>query len=140
MSPHIPPRPGSAPPTTPGRRLIHPVMVPPPAADAVPAAAHDETALAPAPRRSDEDTPTTSAGPGLPSLKRRVPQTHLAPELIRPDGGRGPGAPPQGDRGEGDPLRRGGGTLEALSRYQASRDAARTEIESTVPEPEGERP
>ncbi len=67
-----------------------------------------------------DQSATPAAPPEEPMLARRVPQSHLAPELREPT----PIAPPparavpDGDR-----------TREALSRYQASRRAARALVE-----------
>jgi two-component sensor histidine kinase len=138
------------------RGLIHPIVVPPPAADAEvgdgagrPAATADRASApgvdpvpgAPAPRRSDEDAPAVVGPNGL-VLARRRPQSHLAPELIR----RQPGVPAAtapaaaapaagaglfSERG-GAPDRPAGpppgGAVNALSAYQASRAAARSAI------------
>ncbi|MFC5063072.1 ATP-binding protein [Actinomycetospora atypica] len=96
-----------------GRRsgLIHPIVVPPPVADPAP-----------------EPAPPAEDGSALPVLKRRTPQTHLAPELIRhrtPSPSPVPAHHP-GPAGH-DGARTGGvpaGALSALSQYQASRSAA----------------
>ncbi|HEY2223864.1 ATP-binding protein [Actinomycetospora sp.] len=142
-----PVRPGAH--TTPPRStgLIHPTVVPPPA-EGVPSAMPSRPAgpragvAAPAPRTPHESE--------QPVLKRRVPQTHLAPELIRPrpdpaadahaGPGNGNGHLPGGrdGGGNGDHTRAGNGhpgddhagpgpsgALSALSQYQASRRAAR---------------
>ncbi|HEX8927520.1 MAG TPA: ATP-binding protein, partial [Actinomycetota bacterium] len=66
--------------------------------------------------------PPTAAAPGGPGLARRVPQSHLAPELRQ----RSPFAmPEEQERSVPDGER----TREALSRYQASRQAARALVE-----------
>ena len=62
------------------------------------------------------DPPATS-GPGGPRLRRRVPQAHLAPGLRV--------IPPQPDADTAPPPT----AAEALSRYQASRAAARSTVE-----------
>jgi hypothetical protein len=59
-----------------------------------------------------------------PMLSRRVPQAHLAPELRR--SGQGPAAQPDG------PLPDAAEARAALSRYQASRKAARAVVEEGV--------
>ncbi|MDD7964867.1 sensor histidine kinase [Actinomycetospora lemnae] len=88
------------------RGLIHPIVVPPPAASdeggpaptptptsiptptpapaaaSAPAPTWGAAPEAPTPRRSDEDAPAVVGPHGL-VLARRRPQTHLAPELIR---------------------------------------------------------
>ena len=56
-------------------------------------------------------------------LARRVPQAHLAPELRR--GGQGPAASARGD----GPLPDATEARAALSRYQASRQAARAVVD-----------
>ena len=63
------------------------------------------------------DPPATSEPDG-PRLRRRVPQSHLAPGLrVIPPRARADTAPPPS-------------AAEALSRYQASRAAARSTVES----------
>jgi hypothetical protein len=125
------PAPGGAP----GRRgLIHPIVVPPPAPvpsdDGVPADVSGPLPAAPAPRRSEEDAPAPVGPNGL-VLARRRPQSHLAPELIRPAAPSPPAAAPSANDG---PHRRPGtpapdrGAMDALSAYQASRAAARSAI------------
>jgi signal transduction histidine kinase len=52
-------------------------------------------------------------------LRRRVPQANLAPELRQPSDGAGPVAPPDG------------GAASALSRYQASRQAAQALVDDS---------
>jgi hypothetical protein len=56
-------------------------------------------------------------------LSRRVPQAHLAPELRR--GGQGPAASARGD----GPVPDAAEARAALSRYQASRQAARAVVD-----------
>jgi hypothetical protein len=70
-------------------------------------------------------------GAGEPMLlTRRVPQAHLAPELRR--NGRGaPAAEPEG------PLPDAAEARAALSRYQASRQAARSVVDDGQSGPEG---
>jgi signal transduction histidine kinase len=73
----------------------------------------------PAPRRGGESQ--ASSGEGRPSLRRRVPQAHLAPELRNaaaeePDFA----LPPDG------------GAASALSRYQASRQAAQAVVDGVA--------
>jgi signal transduction histidine kinase len=64
--------------------------------------------------------PAVAADPAEPQLNRRVPQAHLAPELRRQEAApTGPPAPPP----DADQAR------AALSRYQASRQAARAVID-----------
>jgi signal transduction histidine kinase len=99
---------------------------------------------APAPRSpqpAPEPPPvqaTPPAPPGEPRLTRRVPQSHLAPELRDPSeiAQPEPRPVPDGDR-----------TRDALSRYQASRRAARalvegesTSFDATDPLGDGGRP
>ncbi|WP_346281731.1 ATP-binding protein [Pseudonocardia sp.] len=81
----------------------------------------------PAPRQYSDSAPSGSgrrtppgAAPsgGGPSLRRRVPQSHLAPELRRPDAADDPAPVPQYD----------GAAASALSRYQASRKAAQAQV------------
>jgi hypothetical protein len=69
----------------------------------------------PTPRRNGE-----AAENGKPGLRRRVPQAHLAPELRQPVAGDGAEAP-QID----------GAAASALSRYQASRQAAQAVVDET---------
>ncbi|GAA4730886.1 ATP-binding protein [Actinomycetospora chibensis] len=141
-------------PTGAGRRgLIHPIVVPPPAApDPTSAPVVDpkgggrrhagteapETAgTAPAPRRSDEEAPSVVGPNGL-VLARRRPQSHLAPELIRrppePAVAVTPGIPaataasPAMPPGETPGTGAGRNAMDALSAYQASRAAARSAI------------
>ena len=123
------PEPGAGPPR---RGLIHPIVVPPPApvpADGgVPADVSGPLPAAPAPRRSEEDEPAPVGPNGL-VLARRRPQSHLAPELIRPAP-----ATPAASTPNGGSHRRPGtpaadrGAMDALSAYQASRAAARSAI------------
>jgi signal transduction histidine kinase len=89
-----------------------------------PAALTGMPAEAPAPRTDTPvrpmaavaDPPATS-GPGGPRLRRRVPQAHLAPGLRV--------IPPQPDADTAPPPT----AADALSRYQASRAAARSTVE-----------
>jgi hypothetical protein len=69
----------------------------------------------------------TDAG-GPPALTRRRPQTHLAPELqrTRPSSPAPPSSPVSSQAVTAEALR----AREALSRYQASRQAALTEYEN----------
>ena len=134
--------PGAARPAS-RRGLIHPIVVPPPgpaeqpAGGAAPAAPDGAAPGAPAPRRSSEDAAPVVGPNGL-VLARRRPQTHLAPELVRkpdvPATGSGTGtastsgaAGPPGRRPDGAPPG-DRGAMNALSAYQASRAAARSEI------------
>jgi len=70
----------------------------------------------PAPRRGGE----VGGGNGKPGLRRRVPQAHLAPELRQPVAGDGDTAP-----------RIDSAAASALSRYQASRQAAQAVVDET---------
>jgi signal transduction histidine kinase len=153
----VPAAEGDVRPTGASRRgLIHPIVVPPPAAPDPtevgangggarrrPDAEPRETAgTAPAPRRSDEDVPAVVGPNGL-VLARRRPQSHLAPELIRrppePSAAVPPGVPaataaspamPPGETPDAAPSAGGAGqnAMDALSAYQASRAAARSAI------------
>jgi hypothetical protein len=96
----------------------------PPASVAVPAPRHT-TAAVPAPRRTTDPIPPTSAtprpggrDPGLPTLRRRVPQASLAPELQDPVDWPAP-LPRDAAR-----------SPEPLSRYQAGRRAALSAAET----------
>jgi signal transduction histidine kinase len=71
----------------------------------------------PSPRRGGEAVAENGSKPGL---RRRVPQAHLAPELRQPTAGEGAAAP-QID----------GAAASALSRYQASRQAAQAVVDET---------
>jgi signal transduction histidine kinase len=71
----------------------------------------------PSPRRGGEEVAENGSKPGL---RRRVPQAHLAPELRQPAAGEG-AATPQID----------GAAASALSRYQASRQAAQAVVDET---------
>jgi signal transduction histidine kinase len=77
---------------------------------------------APTPMAAPPGPPPRAAAPGEPGLARRVPQSHLAPELRQRSPSAGPDeqerSVPNGER-----------TREALSRYQASRQAARALVE-----------
>ena len=66
-------------------------------------------------------------------LARRVPQAHLAPELRRP-GRAAPAAEPEG------PLPDASEARAALSRYQASRQAARAVVDQGGAPPGGAAP
>jgi Histidine kinase-, DNA gyrase B-, and HSP90-like ATPase len=70
----------------------------------------------PTPRRNGEAV----TGAGKPELRRRVPQAHLAPELRQPVAEE-TGVEPQID----------GAAASALSRYQASRQAAQAVVEDS---------
>ena len=62
------------------------------------------------------------------SLRRRVPQTHLAPELrLAANGLADTAAPPAADA-----------AASALSRYQASRRAAQASVDTSDARPDGE--
>ncbi|HEY4421425.1 MAG TPA: ATP-binding protein [Pseudonocardia sp.] len=95
----------------------------PPASVAVPAPRHAAAAV-PAPRRTTDPIPPAAAAPhpgpdsGLPTLRRRVPQASLAPELR--DAIDWPAPLPRDDAG----------SRHALSRYQASRQAALSAAET----------
>lgn len=117
------PVPSPAPPPedrSPRRGLIHPIAVPPPpdASWTGDGASLEADVQTPAPPRGDGPTGAR------PTLSRRVPQSHLAPELSRPTAD--PDPPPA--RAPTVPTGSAGGTLDALSRYQASRRMARMEI------------
>jgi hypothetical protein len=87
----------------------------------VPAAAQ------PGPVPGAADPASGLRGEGL-VLARRVPQAHLAPELRR-DGPAAAGGAPDGRRPDAAEAR------AALSRYQASRQAAKAVVEEAGPEP-----
>jgi signal transduction histidine kinase len=70
----------------------------------------------PTPRQNGEAV----TGNGKPELRRRVPQAHLAPELRQPVADEPDGAPPLD-----------GAAASALSRYQASRQAAQAVVDET---------
>jgi hypothetical protein len=70
----------------------------------------------PSPRRAGGE----ASANGKPGLRRRVPQAHLAPELRQPVAGEDAAAP-QVD----------GAAASALSRYQASRQAAQAVVDET---------
>jgi hypothetical protein len=95
-----------------------PPAAPAPAAPALGAARH------PLPAAPDEAAPE-----GL-LLSRRVPQAHLAPELRR----QGQASATAGQEG---PLPDAAGTRAALSRYQASRQAARAAVDEGGGVPDG---
>jgi signal transduction histidine kinase len=101
----------------PGAGPLSPIAARPPLSERVQAAAPPPPAPPPVPT-----APPPPAEDGL-LLSRRVPQTHLAPELRR-DNGRAP-APgrPEGSMAEAAEAR------AALSRYQASRQAARAVVD-----------
>jgi hypothetical protein len=79
-------------------------------------------APAPPPRAAIEehrptvDVPEPRTQAGRPTLRRRVPQSHLAPELRH-------------EHEDMPPPQVHAGTADALSRYQASRQAARADAE-----------
>nr|WP_239028974.1 ATP-binding protein [Pseudonocardia acidicola] len=82
----------------------------------------------PRPRSADDAAPpgppaSVPAGPGL---RRRIPQSHLAPQLREP-----------GPASDVPAQRPSSGAAAALSRYQASREAARALVD---PEPDDEPP
>jgi Histidine kinase-, DNA gyrase B-, and HSP90-like ATPase len=125
----------------------HPVIPGPPNREGSPAregvapAVHSPTpsptptpapSAAPTPPSTPSPAPTLSpttqgAGPGDGLLARRVPQAHLAPELRR--NGQAPAASrPDGAGPDADEAR------AALSRYQASRQAARAVVDDPGPE------
>ena len=81
---------------------------------------HEPLRPAPAPVRGHGAGP--EVGEQGPVLSRRVPQAHLAPELRR--SGQGPAAAPPDA-----PLPDAAEARAALSRYQASRQAARAVVE-----------
>jgi signal transduction histidine kinase len=75
----------------------------------------------PTPRRGGE--PAAPTAEGRPGLRRRVPQAHLAPELRQPAAEEPDFAlPPDG------------GAASALSRYQASRQAAQAVVDGAGPD------
>jgi signal transduction histidine kinase len=76
----------------------------------------------PPPMAAPPAPPPRAAAPGEPGLARRVPQSHLAPELRQ----RSPFARPEEQERS---VPNGDRTREALSRYQASRQAARALVE-----------
>jgi signal transduction histidine kinase len=93
--------------------------VPPATSDAVPEQDGPEESAEPdipSPRRNGEAV----TGNGKPELRRRVPQAHLAPELRQPVAEES-GVEPQID----------GAAASALSRYQASRQAAQAVVEDS---------
>jgi histidine kinase/DNA gyrase B/HSP90-like ATPase len=71
--------------------------------------------------RPAEEPPTRNGNGRKPGLRRRVPQAHLAPEL-RQSSADEPGAAPPPDDGV---------AASALSRYQASRQAAQAVVDET---------
>ncbi|TQM15210.1 ATP-binding protein [Pseudonocardia kunmingensis] len=95
---------------------------------AVPPAAEGGRTPSPSPRPRPADSdipeprtggePPASTGEGRPGLRRRVPQAHLAPELRHP-------ASEEPDFS----LPPDGGAASALSRYQASRQAAQAVVD-----------
>lgn len=147
--------------------LIHPIVVPPPreiAGDGAALGAGSDIirprgshADAPTPRSSPEFSPgggpggreAADADPPRRTLKRRTPQSHLAPELAQPstssadpspaDPSPASGkrlAPDTADTAAAGPFAdaptdgpASGGALTALSRYQASRRMAHLEID-----------
>jgi signal transduction histidine kinase len=84
--------------------------------------AHDPLRGAPAPVGVHGAGPEVGEQASGPMLSRRVPQAHLAPELRR--SGQGPAA-----ARPGAPLPDAAEARAALSRYQASRQAARAVVE-----------
>jgi signal transduction histidine kinase len=99
------------------RSLIHPTVVPPPG-EAVPSAMPMPSSGIPAERGAP--APRSPHESELPVLKRRVPQTHIAPELARPRP-----RPAVETPAGGTDTRAPSGAIGALSQYQASRSAAR---------------
>jgi hypothetical protein len=81
-------------------------------------------AKAPAPPPAASTGTETAAAP-QPQLRSRVPQTHLAPELRRLSQPSGAGAPSGASSPEPDAT----WARDALSRYQAARQAAKTLVE-----------
>lgn len=94
-------------------RLIHPVVVPPPRDPG-----SGPQPVAPTSAQSPDEPPA----PGARTLTRRVPQSHLAPELVRatpaPDAARPAAIGPPDE-----------GAAGALSRYQVSRRSAQRMID-----------
>jgi hypothetical protein len=84
--------------------------------------AHDPLRPAPAPVGGHGAGPEVGEQANGPMLSRRVPQAHLAPELRR--SGQGPAA-----ARPDAPLPDAAEARAALSRYQASRQAARAVVE-----------
>jgi len=80
------------------------------------------------PHQGPEDhIPAPEAGTDGPVLSRRVPQAHLAPELRR----NGQATAPR----PGEPVPDAAEARAALSRYQASRQAARAMVDEGDAEP-----
>ncbi|WP_433798859.1 ATP-binding protein [Actinomycetospora sp. CA-084318] len=107
--------------------LIHPVVVPPPDEAPRPEPPADGSV----PGTGDTAEPSEPSEPSSPVLKRRIPQTHLAPELARPHPTLSSMPPtpaiPAGavvSPGTDGPPAGPVGAVNALSRYQASRNAA----------------
>jgi hypothetical protein len=99
---------------------VPPADPPPPAASTMAARPPADPPLARAPGGPPEPPPAAGAGEGL-LLARRVPQAHLAPELRRQpraEAAAGADGPPDADQAR-----------DALSRYQASRQAARALVD-----------
>jgi signal transduction histidine kinase len=100
---------------TPRERQALPAV---PSVDPEPDALEDsDEADIPTPRRNGEAV----SGNGKPELRRRVPQAHLAPELRQPVADEPAAAAPPID----------GAAASALSRYQASRQAAQAVVDET---------
>jgi signal transduction histidine kinase len=117
-----------------GERLS-PIAARPPLSERVhPPSERLQPAGAPDPHRPMAGPPLDPApeaeplAPDGPVLSRRMPQAHLAPELRRngqaTDGPRGAGSLPDADEARA-----------ALSRYQASRQAAKAMVDDGDPEP-----
>jgi signal transduction histidine kinase len=87
----------------------------------------EPTAEAPAPPPAASIGTDTAAAAPQPQLRNRVPQTHLTPELRRPSQPLGAGAP------SGTSSSDTTWASDALSRYQAARQAAKTLAEGVGP-------
>ena len=104
-----------------------------PAPAAPPAPGHRPLTAVPHPRTDEPAAPAPEPrapqpGAGGRSLRRRVPQTHLAPELrLAMSGLADTAAPPAADA-----------AASALSRYQASRRAAQASVDISDVRPDGE--
>ena len=129
--PAVRPAPGGPAPGVPTARAAEMPRIPAPAAP--PAPGHRPLTAVPHPRT---DEPAAAApeprapqpGAGGRSLRRRVPQTHLAPELrLAVSGLADTAAPPAADA-----------AASALSRYQASRRAAQASVDISDVRPDGE--
>jgi hypothetical protein len=124
-------QPGGAPAAVHSPRTDDPLHPAPPRPASVPAAPHPGPVPAP-PHSASVAAAASPSAPGPEGeelvLSRRVPQAHLAPELRR-DG-------PAVDRGAPDGrLPDASEARAALSRYQASRQAAKAVVEETGAEP-----